>query len=74
MSHRHRLIREMHQAGLRLDDAALASDVALRCLREQRNELIRAARSAGLSYRQIARIVALSPARVVAVFSAGSSV
>lgn len=45
MSHRHRLIREMHQAGLRLDDAALASDVALRCLREQRNELIRATAS-----------------------------
>jgi hypothetical protein len=55
----------MHSAGLRLDDAATAADVALRVLRERRNDAIQAAESAGLGKRQIARIFQLDHAAVI---------
>lgn len=67
------LIRAMHGAGLRLDDAALAADVALAKLRRQRDALILSARSAGLSYRQIAAIVGLDHSRVVQVVNRDAS-
>lgn len=73
MSQRLRILHAMHQAGLRIDDAAIAADVAMRSLREQRRELAHAARAAGLSYRRIARIVGMSPGWVVAVFTRGAS-
>ncbi len=72
MTQRRSLTRAMHAAGLRLDDASTAADVAVRHLREQRDELIVAARAAGLSYRQIARIVGLTHPAIVAVVSRAS--
>lgn len=60
----------MHAAGLRLDDAAIAADITVRRLREERNALILAARRAGLSYRRIARIVGLDHSRVIRVVTA----
>lgn len=49
-------LRAMHKAGLRLDDAGTAADVAIRILRDQRDRAIVAARQAGLTYRHIAGI------------------
>lgn len=64
----------MHAAGLRLDDAAIAADITVRRLREERNTLILAARRAGLSYRRIARIVGLGHTMVIRVVTeAGAS-
>ena len=66
---RHSLVQAMHRQGLRLDDAALAADVAVAHTRKIRDRLIVAARRAGLSYRQIGRIVGLSHPAVIAVVS-----
>lgn len=69
---RQRLMNEMHRkAGCRLDDAAACADVAMRVLREQRDALILAAHAAGLSARQIGRIVGLSHVRVLRVVTNG---
>lgn len=72
MTQRRRLLHAMHSAGLRLDDAGVAADVAMRTLREQRDLLIVAARDAGLSYRQIGRAVQLDHARVIRVVTAAA--
>lgn len=63
-------MRAMHQRGLRLDDAATAADVAVLHLRDLRDRLIVSARAAGLSYRQIARMVGIDAARVHRICSA----
>jgi len=64
MTQRRQLMRAMHRQGLRLDDAATAADVAVQHLREQRNQLIVAARAAGLGYRQIACMTGLTKSQV----------
>ena len=53
---RARLMHGLHKAGLRLDDAGVAADFAMRFQREARDRLMAAARDAGLSMRAIARI------------------
>lgn len=71
---RRRLIWRMRASGLRLDDAAIAADIALRRMREERNALILEARRAGLSYRCIGRIVGLGHVMVIKVVTeAGAS-
>lgn len=61
---RSELVREMHQTGCRLDDAAACADVAIMAMREERNKLMLAARNAGLSYRQIEDAFGLSKSQV----------
>lgn len=70
---RRELIRAMNIAGLRSDDAVLAADVSLVRLRRQRDALIRSARGAGLSYRQIALVFSMSHVHVRRVLLQGSS-
>lgn len=72
MSKRAELIHSFHRAGLRLDDASVAADVALREMRAQRDELILLAREAGMTYRQIGAMVGLDHARVIRVVTAAS--
>ncbi|MBA8886135.1 hypothetical protein FHW12_000326 [Dokdonella fugitiva] len=55
-SDRAKLIHTIHNAGLRLDDAGVAADIAIRCQREARDRLMVAAREAQLSMRAIAKI------------------
>ena len=70
---RRELIHAMHGAGLGLNDATMAADVALARLRRQRDAVIVSARNAGLSYRQIATIVGLDHSRVIQVVNRGAS-
>jgi len=65
------LMRRMHRAGLRLDDAATAADIALNCLRHARDDLMAKVRGSGMSYRQIAAVFELDVARVHRVLTAG---
>lgn len=68
MSRRRRLMRSIHAAGLRLDDAAVAADVCERFVREERDRLIViAAREVNLPVRTIATIFGLSHPRIVQV-------
>jgi len=65
------LMRRMHKAGLRLDDAATAASIAMNCLRHARDDLMERVRGAGLSYRQIATVFDLDVALVHRVLTAG---
>lgn len=58
------LMRELHAAGLRLDDASTAADVSVRVLRHERNRTIVQARIAGLTMRQIASVFDLDVAMI----------
>lgn len=57
------LMRRMHRAGLRLDDAALAAQVAVNAMTIERNSIIVRIRSV-LSVRQVASILGLSKTHV----------
>ena len=57
------LMRKMHRAGLRLDDAALAAQVAVNAMTAERNVIICRIRSV-LSVRQVATILGLSKTHV----------
>jgi len=57
------LMRKMHRAGLRLDDAALAAQVAVNAMTAERNLIICRIRSV-LSVRQVATILGLSKTHV----------
>lgn len=57
------LMRRMHRAGLRLDDAALAAQVAVNAMTIERNVIICRIRSV-LSVRQVASILGLSKTHV----------
>lgn len=63
----------MHRAGLRLDDAAIAAEIAVAVMRSRRDSLIRTARAAGMSYRTIARIFSITHPRAVQVVNRGTS-
>jgi len=67
------LMKRMHRAGLRLDDAATAADIALNCLRHARDDLMLKVRVSGMSYRQIAAVFELDVARVYRVLTAGAT-
>lgn len=69
---RQQLTHVMHAAGLRLDDAAVAADVASRAMREQRNTLAASARASGLSYRQIGRALNMDVSQVYRVLTQGA--
>ena len=57
------LMRKMHRAGLRLDDAALAAQVAVNAMTIERNSIIVRIRSV-LSVRQVASLLGLSKTHV----------
>lgn len=57
---RSELIGRMHRAGLRLDDASVAADVAVAAIRVERDRLIVAAKAAEISLRKTAAIVGVS--------------
>lgn len=57
------LMRKMHRAGLRLDDAALAAQVAVNAMTAERNVIICRIRSV-MSVRQVATILGLSKTHV----------
>lgn len=61
------LMRKMHRAGLRLDDAALAAQVAIQMHQGERNVLMVSARSIGLSLRQIGVMFGLSQVQAMRV-------
>lgn len=61
------LMRRMHRAGLRLDDAATAAAVAVQAHQRERNLLIVSARSIGLSLRQIGGMFGLSQVQAMRV-------
>lgn len=63
------MVHEMRRAGIRPDDAAIAADVAVRRMREMRYRLMQQARLAGLSYRQIARVIGVDTALVYRVLT-----
>lgn len=58
------LMRRMHKAGLRLDDAATAARIAENALLNERNRLIEQAIGIGLSVRQTARMIGISKTHV----------
>lgn len=58
------LIRELRSAGLSPEDAAIAATVAERLTRERRDQVIRAARAIGWSYRRIAEFWGIDVARI----------
>jgi AraC-like DNA-binding protein len=61
------LMRRMHRAGLRLDDAATAARIAENALVNERNQLIARASGVGMSVRAIARLFGLSKTHVARV-------
>lgn len=70
MTPRGELIGIFRSRGLRADDAAEAADAALGWHRRHRNALIRGARTAGMSLRQIARVFGVDVAIVHRVLTA----
>jgi predicted transcriptional regulator len=60
MTQRDVLMRDLHRAGLRLDDAALAASMAVRRMLDLRNRLMRRARDIGMSEREIAGMFGVS--------------
>lgn len=58
------LMRRMHRAGLRLDDAATAARIAEHALLSERNRLIESAVEMGLSVRNVGRIFGISKTHV----------
>ena len=61
------LMRRMNRAGIRLDDAALAAQIAVQAHQCERNRLIESARAAGLTVRSIAAIFGLSHVQIIRV-------
>lgn len=61
------LIKAMHRAGLRLDDAASAAQIAVQAHRRERDALIVAARNTRLTIRQIGSIFGLSHVQILRV-------
>lgn len=67
------LMRKMHRAGLRLDDAALAAQVAVKAVRRFRDRVAIRATKSGLSLRVVGAVVGLSFVRVWQVLNAARS-
>jgi len=65
---------EMTRAGLRLDDAVVATDIAIRAQMRQRDTLIIVARELGYSLRRIARFFDVDVAIVHRVLTRAGSV
>ena len=67
------LMRRMHRAGLRLDDAATAAAIAENMLIRERNQMIEQARGFGMTVRQIAVMFGISKTHVCRVSPRPSS-
>ncbi len=63
--------RELIDAGLRADDAAVAAEVFDRVYRDRRDAAVRAARYNGLSVRKIATLFGLSHVHVIRITRRG---
>lgn len=61
------LMRKMHRAGLRLDAAALAAQIAVNAVTDERNRIIVCIRSV-LSVRQVSRLLGISKTQIARLF------
>lgn len=63
------VLRELKKAGIRLDDAELAANIADRVLRKRRDTILMAGRNAGIPVRKLGEICGLSHVQVLRITS-----